>query len=517
MSKKQKNKGSKKWTVLVVLVLIIVIVAFFGKNMFSPRTVATTMQSAQTAKVERGDIEVVKEGNGTVEVKDSSLVTIIHDSKILSFEKENGDYAEEGDVIAKVESSGIDDSITQLESEISDLDTQISNKDSSGDTYISSKVTGRVKVINVESGDSVKNVMQEHGALMEIASDGKLKIEVSTESAPAEGSKVTVKFGDYSEEGTVTGNENNLLTVTIADGYYYDLGEKASVYDSDDKLLGEGTLEINKPYYVTGDYGTVDSLNISINDKVYDGSTLLYLKNIKNYPGYTDLIDKRNDKIEELWNLREYRQSLAIIAPAAGVISNITATEGMTLVKDSEFCNILDNSVYQLKAEIDELDIDGVKEGQKATIVFDAFEDEEYEGVVSKVSNIGNNTNGVTTYTVTIDVEGSERMKSNMSATAKIVTSTSQQTLLVPVDAIQTIDGKKCVSVVTGSGDTRTTELKEVTLGLINSTQAEITSGLEEGQTVTVISKEATGMEFQMGMGGMRSRVQENQSQAETN
>lgn len=514
MSKKQKNKRSKKWIFIAGAVVIVGAAAVLGRGLASSTPGAAQASDSQTAKAELGSIEVVKEGNGTVEVKDSRQITMIHDSKILSIEKENGDTVAEGDVIATVESNELDDSISQLESDISELDSQISSKDSSGDAYISSKVTGRVKVINIESGDSVKNAMQEHGALMEIASDGKLKIAVSAESDLAVNSKVTVKFSDYSEEGTVISNENGLLTVTISDGYNYELGQKAAVYNEEEQLVGEGDLEINTPYYVTGDYGTVDSIRIKLNDKVYDGTTLIRLKNTKNYPGYTDLIDKRNKKIEELWELREYRDSMAITAPCAGIISNLEVTAGTALLKDSEFCDILDNSVYLLKAEIDELDIDGVKEGQKAAIVFDAFEDVEYEGTVTKVSNIGNNTNGVTTYTVTIDIEGTDRMKSNMSATAKIVTDSKEQTLLVPVDAIQTVDGQKCVDVISGSGETQTTETKQVTLGLVNSTHAEILEGLEEGQAVAVVSTDNSDMIFQMGMGGMGNDSDNNDSQA---
>lgn len=511
-----KKKSKRMWIITGCLIPIVAIAVIFMNNNGSA-TGAAAEQNAQIAVVERGDTQVVKEGNGTVEVKDSYQVSIIYDSKLLFIEKENGDYVNEGEVIASIESSGLEDSISQLESEISDLDTQISNKDSYGDSYISSKVTGRVKVINAGAGDAVNSVMKEYGSLMEIASDGKLKVMVSAETVLAENSEVTVKFGDYSEEGTVISSENNQLTVTISDGYDYNVGEKASVYDSEDKLLGEGTLEINMPYHVTGDYGTIDSISIDLNDKVYDGSTLLYLENVKNYPGYTDLIDKRNLKIEELWDLKEYRRTQAITAPVSGIISNMTATAGMTVLKDSEFCDILDNSIYQLKAEIDELDIDGVKEGQTAKVVFDAFEDEEYEGVVSKVSNIGNNTNGVTTYTVFIELEGTDRIKSNMSATAKIVTATSEQTLLVPIDAIQTVDGKKMVSVVTGSGKNQTSEMKEVTLGLVNNTQAEVIAGLEEGQTVTVISTKTTDTDIGTQMDSLRNANQGNQAQAETN
>ena len=134
MSKKQLNMKSKKWIILMGAVLILTIAAYFSTSKKNTATGSAAAQNSKTAKVEQGSIEVVKEGNGTVEVKDSQQVTVIYDSKILSIEKENGDYVEEGDILALVDSSGLDDSISQLENEISDLGTQISNKDSSGDS-----------------------------------------------------------------------------------------------------------------------------------------------------------------------------------------------------------------------------------------------------------------------------------------------------------------------------------------------------------------------------------------------
>ena len=154
------------------------------------------------------------------------------------------------------------------------------------------------------------------------------------------------------------------------------------------------------------------------------------------------------------------------------------------------------------------LDSYGVQPGQTATVTFDAFEDEEYEGVVEKISGVGTNSGGVTTYTVTISMDGNQHLKDAMSATAKIVMDAKDNVLLVPVDAVETTDGTDYVQVLTGSG----TERREVELGLMNNEYAEVLDGLTQGEQVLVAGKESEGtMSFIMqqrmngGMMGMQN------------
>ena len=158
----------------------------------------------------------------------------------------------------------------------------------------------------------------------------------------------------------------------------------------------------------------------------------------------------------------------------------------MPYEKGQQFCTIADTQSLHLKVEIDELDIDGVQPGQTATVTFDAFEDEEYEGVVEKISGVGTNSGGVTTYTVTISMDGNQHLKDAMSATAKIVMDAKDNVLLVPVDAVETTDGTDYVQVLTGSG----TERREVELGLMNNEYAEVLDGLTQGEQVLVAGKE---------------------------
>lgn len=53
---------------------------------------------------------------------------------------------------------------------------------------------------------------------------------------------------------------------------------------------------------------------------------------------------------------------------------------------------------------MDELDINSVEHGQKAVVTFDAIEDQEFEGEVTKIGNTASVSGGVAKYTITITI-----------------------------------------------------------------------------------------------------------------
>ncbi len=156
----------------------------------------------------------------------------------------------------------------------------------------------------------------------------------------------------------------------------------------------------------------------------------------------------------------------------------MTASEGDTIPAGTRFCSILGNDQYQVRVEIDELDIRGIQVGQEAIVTFDAIEDEEYSGQVSGVSLVGNNQGGVATYTITILLNRTEGILPGLSGGARITTGLQENVMLVPVECIQTIDGEKCVIRINEDGSLETIA---VTLGLVNNADAEVTGNIKEG------------------------------------
>ena len=121
-------------------------------------------------------------------------------------------------------------------------------------------------------------------------------------------------------------------------------------------------------------------------------------------------------------------------------------------------------------------------------------------GRVDRVSINGTTTDGFTTYPVTVRLEEYGELNPGMNVSADIVLSRLEGALCVPVAAVNS-DG---TVLVAGEGalaedgvtvaDLSKVERRKVALGGGDEDYVEITSGLEEGETVLLPIQSAGGM-----------------------
>ena len=83
---------------------------------------------------------------------------------------------------------------------------------------------------------------------------------------------------------------------------------------------------------------------------------------------------------------------------------------------------------------MDELDINSVEHGQKAVVTFDAIEDQEFEGEVTKIGNTASVSGGVAKYTITITIPKDDKMKQGMNASATITIEDREDVLTLPIE-----------------------------------------------------------------------------------
>ena len=260
-----------------------------------------------------------------------------------------------------------------------------------------------------------------------------------------------------------------------------------SVYNSSNKKLGSGKLKSNSPITVTGDKGTVSSIEVSKNQKVYSGTTLITLSGAGYSKTYESNLAKHEALVDQLEELKKEKKNLTVTAKYDGVVDELSASAGTTVSKGKTFCKVVSTTAYKVNIDVDELDIKEIKTGQSVSVTADAIEDKTFKGTVTKVSKIGTNTDGVATYPVTIELSDAEDLYPAMSATATITTQEASDAVLVPVSAVQSKNGKNYVAVVSDESEEGT--LKEVEVGIMNDSYAQITSGISEGDQVQVITK----------------------------
>lgn len=189
-----------------------------------------------------------------------------------------------------------------------------------------------------------------------------------------------------------------------------------------------------------------------------------------------------------------------IVAPADGIVNNLTLTVGSTLSANSTQStsngatyasaqNIgfvrSGNNEYLVKVSLTEVDVTKVKAGQKVSLTLDAHSDKSFTGRVLAVDVTGVSASGVVSYPATIVMDGTELpIYPNMSVTANIVVETFNDVLLVPKSAVSSSNGGSSVQVIK-DGQPQSVSIET---GASNSSQTIVSSGLSEGEEVVTAS-----------------------------
>jgi HlyD family secretion protein len=141
-------------------------------------------------------------------------------------------------------------------------------------------------------------------------------------------------------------------------------------------------------------------------------------------------------------------------------------------------------------ASVDESDIGKVELGQKVFITADAFPGKRFFGEIERIAAKGINVSNVVTFEVKIEVQGRDKLllKPEMTANVEIIVAEKEEALLVPSEAVL---GKEQEHSVRVKKDDGSLEERPVQTGISDGVVTEITSGLNQGDTVLYRKGEA--------------------------
>lgn len=176
-----------------------------------------------------------------------------------------------------------------------------------------------------------------------------------------------------------------------------------------------------------------------------------------------------------------------VTSPIDGTVNEINIKNGDDLANISSGSSkvtpmiIGDLSTVKASVSVNEVDISKVLLGQKAMVKFSALDEVSLSGKVEKMDSLGTISSGVVTYLVTIGFEEVDsRIRPGMSVSASIIHDVKSDALLVPNGALKSDADGSYVQVLKNNIPKR----KAVEVGISNSMNTEIVSGLSEGDRV---------------------------------
>lgn len=175
-----------------------------------------------------------------------------------------------------------------------------------------------------------------------------------------------------------------------------------------------------------------------------------------------------------------------LVSPIDGIVTQIdTLVSGVNITPTTAQFVVADPSAVFFEADIDEADISQVQEGQKVTLVLDAYSDREITAEVKQISfRAKTSSGGGTVFPVKISLPANDQLefRLGMNGDADIILEEKKEVLVAPVSSLLNQDGKNYVFVIRN----RVLAKKEVEIGLSTEISAEIISGLEAGEKIVI-------------------------------
>ncbi len=504
--KKQRRRKRLRRVIIIVAVIfaaLVMVVSHLRKNVDA--RFAATQKDVQSYTVAPGTIHTLVSGSGVLEQVDEEDVTVPAGVEVDEVIAEAGDAVAKGDLLAKVDMASVVDTLSSTQDQIKTLDKKINSaKSDTASTSVTTSVGGRVKKIYAQAGDNVVSSVTENGALALLSVDGYMAVDFESDSC-ARGDAVTVTLSDGTAvEGTVESATLGTVTVLVTDNGPA-LDEKVTVADAAGKTLGTGKLYIHSPVAVTGYVGTVKSISCKENANVTASSTLMTLRDTKTSANFDALLRQRQDLEDTLTGLLTIYRDGAVLASQDGLITSVEYDEDTaTSATETQILTLYPQKQMTVTISIDETDILSLKEGQEAQITVSSVSDDAFTGSVTSISKVADTSTGVTRYSAEVTLDREEGMLVGMTADVDVRIEGTENALIIPVDALHQNSASYYVYTGYDEAQKRYTGRTEVTIGMQNDDDVEITSGLKEGDTVYYTEADSGGFgDFMVMPGGM--------------
>ena len=497
------------------------------------QTAAAAGQSYVTAAVERRDITAQITGSGTLEAANSYSVTTFVEGTILTADFEEGDQVEAGTVLYTIDDSDMSSTLEQAEISLNQSQRNYDNKlEELENLTLTAPKAGRVLSLDVEVGDevsagqtvaTVRNsdtmclelpFLADEAASFFVGQSASVTLDNTFETLTGTVTKISgnnevltgnVIVRNVTIEVSNPGGLSTTQTGSASIGGVDSAGSGSFTYEAEKAVTAQVSGEVSQIYVSEGSWVDQDAPILTLTSDALEDEIQSASESLRNAQLS---LDSRYDQLDDY----------TVTSPIQGTIIDKNYNAGENAEANQVLCTIYDLSYLTMTLSVDELDISSIAVGQQVSVTADAVEGTVYQGVVTKVSVAGTSSGSATTYPVTIRIDETDGLLPGMNVDASITLNSAEDVLAIPSAALNRGD---TVLVTADSPSAANGTLSEVTgtegeeyysvtveVGTSDSSYLEITSGLQEGDTVVYIPTTASsetpfGMMGTMPAGGM--------------
>ncbi|MGE3172223.1 MAG: efflux RND transporter periplasmic adaptor subunit [Planctomycetota bacterium] len=454
-----------------------------------------------TYTVARGDLDITITENGTLVAKESRKVVpeFRGEGKIV-FLLEEGAAVQEGDVVCRCDTSGLEDQVEQQEMDIVQGEAALVTARTELEIQIAENAA------EVEKARMTLDLMRQEDEKYRdgVAPQDRRVLEVGIKDAETE-----FKRAQKRHEDSQRLVEQDFIKRSELEQHAIDL-EKATVKLESARQALALQLKYTAPM-------TLRKNTNAVADAERDLETAEKRARSRLNQREADVLqaEKKIKRLQQqLKDRREDIEKMTLKAPCPGILIYGDPREpwyreqckvGGMIYGGNTLMTIPDLRVMQVKIEVHEADINKVEVGQPVDVTMDTYPGLQLQGEVSRVANIASSgspwepVSEVKKFGVEILLKdtAAQQLKPGISAKARIRIARRDGVLYVPLQCAFLEDGGHRCLVVGPDGPQR----RAIEVGMSNDTWIEVRSGLEAGERVLLHNPFLSGAQKGKGKG----------------
>ncbi len=474
MSKTQKTWIIASVSVVVIVALVLVVMSVRGQGTSSSATY-------QTTTVQLGTLTSTVEGTGTVASTQSVNLAWLTSGQVDQLLAHIGDQVKAGDVLATLLQSSLPQNILLAQSDLVTAQRNLDAAKNSGTGSAQAQVNLYTAQQSYNSAKATYDMLigQSHGAT-----------NATIQNLQAQ---VTIAQNNLNRAQ----NAYNALS-SLADSDPTKAQAYTSLYNAQ-QALATATANLNGlvlPPSATNIQKALANMTLA-QAQLADAQRAWDL--VKNGPD-ANAIAVAQAQVLAAQDLIDEAQ---LTAPFDGTITQENVIPQAIVTTGTQAFRIDNLSSLVVTVQVTEIDINSIKAGQPATIIFDAIPNKSYAGTVVHSDLAGTVGSNSVNFSVTVQITNADALiKPGMAANVTIVTNKVDNALLVPSTSIFTdTNGQQFVYLVQNG----VSSTVPVTVGSVSDTTTQVTgSNLKEGDTIILsFASTSTTSGGGFGLGGL--------------
>lgn len=496
------------WIIVLALVLVVGVGGgyYYYNNVYLQAQEPVEEETIVTYTVGRGDLVITASGSGTL-IPASEIALGFRSSGILSdLLVEVGDRVEAGDVLARLDDTDAQDTLAQAQinlrqSELNliELSEEVDPADlASAQATLSSARADLTRLMSPAGDQDLLAAQESLKSAQEALADllaGPDEDAVEIAQADLTLAEMTLRNAQTAYD-RIAHRENVGTTQQALDLWQATTNYEKALAEYNEALEGATADEVSDARSkVAQAQAQLDAL---LEEPDADDVDAAEAKVVQAQAQLDNLLDGASAKDLETAQLNIAQAELSLqsalrqlddtelVASVSGTVTDVAAKAGES-VGSSALVTLADLDQPQVQFWVEESDLMSVAPGNAVSIVFEALQDYTYPGEIISVDPVLVTVDGtpavqsyasvdLTAYPVTL--------LAGMNADVEVIAGEARNAVLVPLQALRELGPESyAVFIALPSGEL---EMRVVTVGLRDFVNAEILSGLEPGEVISL-------------------------------